>query len=175
MLIILYEELWSQNSHAINQLVVLQKKALRINNFQPRNSHSSPLFKKSSILKFWDKVNLENPLFVSKSINNLLPSLFNNWFLFSSDQHNYETSWSSLDNLHKPSYKTNTYIDVSAINAWNNSQKFLKISLRHLSPNKIKKILSDAYFANYWNELSTFRYFKFMLDNFSNFGSSVYI
>ena len=130
-----------------------KKKALRIINFQPFNSHSSPLFKKSSILKFSDNVNLENTLFVSKSINNLLPSLFNNWFLFSSDQHNYETSWSSLDNLHKPSYKTNTYgknsIVVSAINAWNNSQNFLKISLRHLSPNKIKKILSDAYFANY--------------------------
>ena len=34
------------------------------------------------------------------------------------------TSWSSLDNLHKPSYKTNLYdknpIVVSAINAWNN-------------------------------------------------------
>ena len=144
---------WSQNCHAINQFVVLQKKAFRIINFQPRNSHSSPLFKNSSILKFSDKVNLENTLFVSKSINNLLPSLFNNWFLFSSDQHNYETSWSSLDNLHKPSYKTNTYgknsIVVSAINAWNNSQKFLKFSLRHLSPNKIKKILSDAYFINY--------------------------
>ena len=140
----------------------------------PRNSHSSPLFKKISILKFSDKVNLENTLFVSTSISNLLPSLFNNWFLFSSDQHNYETSWSSLDNLHKPSYKTNTYIDVSAINAWNNSQKFLKISLRHLSPKKIKKNLSDAYFANYWNELST-RYFKFMLDNFSNFSSSIFV
>ena len=124
--------------HALNWLV-LQKKALRIINFQPRNS--SPLFKKSSFRKFWDKFNLENTLFVSKSINNLLPSLFNNWFLFSSDQHNYETSWSSLDNLHKPSYKTNTYgknsIVVSAINAWNNSQNFLKISLRHLSPIKI--------------------------------------
>ena len=121
---------WSQNCHAINQFVVLQKKAFRIINFQPRNSQSSPLFKNSSILKFSDKVNLENTLFVSKSINNLLPSLFNNWFLFSSDQHNYETSWSSLDNLHKPSYKTNTYgknsIVISAINAWNNSQKFFK-------------------------------------------------
>ena len=112
---------WPQNCHAINWLVVLQKKASRIINFQPRNSHASPLFKNSSILKFSDKVNLENTLFVSKSINNLLPSLFNNWFLFSSDQHNYETSWSSLDNLHKSSYKTNTYgknsIVVSAINA----------------------------------------------------------
>ena len=55
---------------------------------------------------------------------------------------NYETSWFSLGNLHKPSYKTNTYsknsIVVSAINAWNNSQKLLKIYLRHLFPNKIK-------------------------------------
>ena len=161
---------WSQNCHAINRLVVLQKKALRIISFQQRHSHSSPLFKKSSILKFSDNVNLENTLFVSKSINNLLPSLFNNWFLFSSDQHNYETSWSSLDNLHKSSYKTNTYgknsIVVSAINAWNNSQKLLKISLRHLSPNKIKKILSDAFFSKYWNELSAFRYIKLMLDDF---------
>ena len=125
---------WSQNCNAINGLVILQK------HFQPRNSPYSPLFKRSFILKFSDKVSLENTLFVSKSINNLLPSRFNDWFLFSSDQHNYETSWSSLGNLHKPSYKTNLYdknsIIVSAINTWNNSQKLLKISLRHLSPNK---------------------------------------
>ena len=147
-------------------LLFYKKKLLELLTFSPHNSHSSPLFKKSSFLKFSDEVNLGNTLFVSKSINHLLLSLFNNWFLYSSDQHNYETSWSSLDNLHKPSYKTNTYIDVSAINAWNNSQKFLKISLRHLSPNKIKKILSDAFFSKYWNELSAFRYIKLMLDDF---------
>ena len=39
---------------------------------------SSPLFKKNFILKFSDKVTLENTLFVSKSINNLLTSLFSN-------------------------------------------------------------------------------------------------
>ena len=147
-----------------------KKKALRIINFQPRHSHSSPLFKRSFILKFSDKVTLENTLFISKSINNLLTSLFNDWFLFSSDQHNYESSCSSLGNFHKPSYKTNLYsknsIIVSAINAWNNLQKLLKISLRHLSPNKIKKILSDAFFSKYLNELSAFRYFNLMLDDF---------
>ena len=129
------------------------RKTLRIINFQPRNSHSSPLFKRSFILKLSDKVTLENTLFKSKCINNLLPSLFNGWFLFSSDQHNYETSWSSLGNLHKFSYKTNLYgktsIIVIAINAWNNSQKLLKISLRYLFPNKVKKVLSDAFFSNY--------------------------
>ena len=104
---------------------------------------SSPLFKKNVILKFSDKVTFENTLFVGKSINNLLPSLFSNWFLFSSEQHNYEISWTSVDyeiitimkflDLHKPFYKTT--IVLSAINAWNNSQKVWKISIRHLSRN----------------------------------------
>ena len=58
-------------------------------NFQPRNSHTSPLFKQNS--KFQDKIYLENILFVSKSLSNLSSSLFNTWFRFSSDQHNYET------------------------------------------------------------------------------------
>ena len=69
---------WAQNYNAINRLVILQKKALRIMNYQPRNSHTSPLFRKATVLKFKDKINLENILFISKSINNLLPSLFNN-------------------------------------------------------------------------------------------------
>ena len=49
-------------------------------NFQPRNSYTSPLFRKPSVLKFKTKINLENMLFISRSINNLLPSLFNNCF-----------------------------------------------------------------------------------------------
>ena len=91
---------WAQSYNAINnRLVILQKKALRIMNFQPRNSHASPLLRKTSVLKFKDKINLENILFISKSINNLLPFLFNNWFVFSSDTHKYNTSWSSSDKL----------------------------------------------------------------------------
>ena len=129
---------------------MLQKKLLELLTFSHINSH--PLFK-SFTLKYSDKVTLENTLFVSKSINNPSPSLYNDWFLFSSDQHNYETSWCSLGNLHKPSYKTNLYdknsIIVRAINEWNNSQKLLKIYLRHLSPNKIKKILSGTFFSKY--------------------------
>ena len=79
--------LWAQNYNAINRLVSLQKKALRIMNFQPRNCHTSLLFRNISVLKFTDKINLEIVLFISKSINNLLTSTFNNWFVFSSDIH----------------------------------------------------------------------------------------
>ena len=99
---------WAQNYNVINRLVILQKKAIQIMNYQPQNSHTSPLFRKAAVLKFKDKINLENILFISKSINNLLPSLFNNWFVFSSDTHKYNTSWSSNNKLPKYSYRTNT-------------------------------------------------------------------
>ena len=83
---------WAQNYSGINRLVILQRKAFRIMNYQPRNSHTSPLFRKAAVLKFKDQIKLENILFISKSINNPLPSLINNCFVFSSDTHKYNTS-----------------------------------------------------------------------------------
>ena len=92
---------WAQNFSSIKQILILQKKAVRIINFQPRNSHTSPLFKQNFILKFQDKICLGNILFVRKSLNNLSPSIFNTWFSLSSDQHNYETSSSIQGNIRK--------------------------------------------------------------------------
>ena len=48
------------------------EKVLRVINNQPRNSHSRPLFKKSNILKYEDKIMISNIIFISKSINNLI-------------------------------------------------------------------------------------------------------
>ena len=134
---------WAQNFSTIQRILILQKKAVRIINFQPRNFHTSPLFKQNSILKFQDKICLEKILFVSKSLNNLSPSIFNTWFSFSSDQHNYETSSSTQGNLVKLFYKTNRYgkysITISAIGLWNKIQKQLKnMLLKDLSSNKIE-------------------------------------
>ena len=92
---------WTHNCSTIQQIVILQKKSVRIINSQPRNSHISHLFKESSLLKFQDKICLEIFLFVSKSLNNLSPSISNLWFSFSSDQHNYESSSSTQGNLTK--------------------------------------------------------------------------
>ena len=47
--------------------------------------------------------------FASKSVNNLSPSVFNTWLIFSSDQHSYQTSCSTKRNLIKLFYKTNRY------------------------------------------------------------------
>ena len=64
--------------------------------------YQSPIqIKQNFILKFQDKICLENILFISKSLNNLTLSVFSTWFSFSSDQHNYETSSSTQGNLTK--------------------------------------------------------------------------
>ena len=76
----------AQNCSTIQRIAILQKKAVRIINFQPRNSHSSSLFKQNFTLKFQDKICLDNILLVSKSLINLIPSVFSTWFSFSSDQ-----------------------------------------------------------------------------------------
>ena len=89
---------WVQNRSTIQRIVNLKKKVVRITNFQPRHSHTSPLFKQSFILKFQEKIYLEDVLFLSKSLNNLSPLVFNTWFSFCSDQHNYETSSSTQVN-----------------------------------------------------------------------------
>ena len=141
---------WAQNYSTIQQIIILQKKACRIINLRQRNFHTSLLSKQNCILKFQDKICLENILFVSRSLNNLLPSVFNTWFTFSSDQHNYETSSSTQGNLIKLFYKTKRYgkysITVSAVEPWTKFQKQLKdVLLKQLSPNKIKTIVSDFY------------------------------
>ena len=89
---------WTQTFSTIQRIVTLQEKVDRIINFHPRNFHTSPLFKQNSILKFQDKIFLENILFVSKS-----------FFSFSSDQHNYETSGSTQGNHMKRFCKTNSH------------------------------------------------------------------
>ena len=134
--------------------MILQKKAVRSINFQPRNSHTSPLFKQNFILKLQDKICLENTLFARKSLNNLTPSVFSTWFSFSSDQHNYETSSSAQGNLTKLFYKTNRYgnysVTVSAVESWNKIQKQLRyMLLKNLYPRKIKTIASNFYLKSY--------------------------
>ena len=84
---------WAQNINTVRRLIVLQKKALRIMNFKDQLFHSSPLFSSNNILKFGDKITLENIFFVSKSINKQVSSTFSDWFTFSGNLHRYETCW----------------------------------------------------------------------------------
>ena len=51
---------WAQNYITIKRIIILQKKNIRITNFQPINFRTTTLFKQNSILKFQDKICLEN-------------------------------------------------------------------------------------------------------------------
>ena len=68
-----------------------------------------------------DKVNSDNILFANKCINNLLPSIVNNWFTFVSAQHTYQPSSAAKKNFKPPfiSYSQNSF------QSWNNAQQKL--------------------------------------------------
>ena len=54
--------------------------------------HRHPLFYKYKIVKLHDKIIIENCLYINKSINFDVPSIFNHCFTFSLDSHRYDTA-----------------------------------------------------------------------------------
>ena len=119
---------WGQNKNSLNRLILLQKKALRIISFECRNAQSNPLFYRYEIVKLYDKIIIENCLFISKSINFDLPPIFNNWFTFSSDSHRYKTSCSlkgflKVNNVNTKKYGREALVN-SAISSWNDIQNY---------------------------------------------------
>ena len=137
---------WGQNKNYMNRLIIIQKRALRIKNFECRNAHSNPLFYRHKLIKLPDKILIENCLFISKSIQFHLPSTFNHWFTFSSDSHNYETSSSSkgllkLKTENNKKYGREAMIN-NAISSWNDIHKTISSHvLRDLSSSKLKSLL----------------------------------
>ena len=139
-----------QNVCTINQLFMLQKKALRLIHFKERNAHSAPLFFKSKIVKLPNMIKIENCLFISKYVNNKLPPIFNSWFIFSSTCHNYETSFAAKGHLKIATVTATTYgkgaFISMATRTWNNTQSQIKNPMRNnFSLNKLKIFLFDFY------------------------------
>ena len=146
--------IWAQNLPSLSRIIILQKKVLRIMNFQSRESLSSPLFRSNHILKLEDEILVWNILFINKSFNNLLPTIFKSWFNFCSDLHNYRTVSSAADKIFKPYYRTDSYgknsVTLGAINSWNKTQcQFSDLSLKTFSPTKIKSLLFKKCIGKY--------------------------
>ena len=137
---------WAQNVNCTHRLFLLQKKALRIINFADRFSHTNPLFKASDIIKFHDKVSIDNCIFISKALLNLLPPIFDDWFVFSSSGHSHHLRSTDLGILKIPTFHTKSHgrqsFKVNAIYTWNCIQNQLKhCKLYELKPSKIKTVL----------------------------------
>ena len=74
-------EIWANNYYArIRNIIVLQKKAIRIVDQVPYKSHTSEIFKKYRLLKFQDIVKVSTCLVMYKAKHNLLPRRLNNIF-----------------------------------------------------------------------------------------------
>ena len=78
---------WTQNINFIKRLYILRKKSLRLMYFLNRNTHTTPLFKDSNILKFSDRIARENCIFMKNYFNQTLPTPFKNWFTLSLQIH----------------------------------------------------------------------------------------
>ena len=109
--------------NTVGRLIVLQKKALQIINFKDQLFHSRPLFSSKNILRFGNKITLENIIFVSRFIKRQVPSVFYDWFTFLGNLHIYKTCWSVTNHLNIPTFWTQKYgcfsVRASAIRFWN--------------------------------------------------------
>jgi len=74
-----------------SKLFTQQKKALRIIDNAPYNAHASPLFKKHTILKLEDMVELELAKFMYSFARRLLPPPLMNFYQSNDQRHNYNT------------------------------------------------------------------------------------
>lgn len=68
------------NSHHLDRLIKLQKRAIRIVCVKPYRYHTDPLFKKHNIIKVQDLYQLNVHLFMFDYKNNTLPISFRNCF-----------------------------------------------------------------------------------------------
>ena len=88
-------------------------------------THSLRIF---NILKFHDKIALENYIFIHKSFKQQLPQPFDNCLGLSSNFHTRNTRWSNLGCFNVPSHRTKLYgrnpICITAIFTWNYLQNF---------------------------------------------------
>ena len=77
--------------------------------FLNRNIHTALLLKDSNILKFFDKIALENCIFIKNYFNQTLPAPFKNLSTLSTDSDTHNTRWFNLSCLKIPPHKTKIY------------------------------------------------------------------
>ena len=133
------------------QISILQRKAMRIIFFSDFNEHTTPLFSKAKILKFIDFIQLENCIFVNKSVSGSLHPLFSQVYLFANDHHNYNTRYASNGLLKIPTntsiYGTKSF-ETSTTSSWNFFQSHFT------SANQIKHLIKNCFFNLYDNTVT---------------------
>ena len=128
----------------LNKILILQKRALRLNNFAPFKSHAVPLF------DFYNVLPLNFLYFKSICISSL--------FTLASDAHHYNSRFSQAGTFAIQNSRTQQRIksfSCSGAKAWN----CIPLNIRSLSKHKfmatIHRQLLDILFENYYVETLT--------------------
>ena len=132
----------------IKLLFILQKRAIRLITFSKFDEHTSPLFKITGILTFFDLVTLHISLFMFKFHKILLPTVFDTYFRPISTIHNYRTRPSSKDAFSLPRVRTNYgifNIRFSGVKVWNALEPDIKL----LSMSAFKARLKSSLISKY--------------------------
>ena len=118
-------EIWANTYNSrIKELILLQKRAVRLIDKVGYRDSTSPIFKKYNILKFKDLIDFHSCVLMFKASNNMLPANVQMQLCRNNQIHKYETR--NQDKLHVKSVKSNLkYISVNhkALKLWNNCKK----------------------------------------------------
>ena len=137
---------WANNTAAsLENLIVLQKRVIRIISNSHYLEHTSPLFKAKRILKLTDINNLQIGQFMYQYTNSILPRIFENFFTTNADMHMHLTR--HRGNFRAEFFRTRKKlytVRVKGPRVWNVLEPGLKNSgsLLTFKKNYIKKILS---------------------------------
>ena len=132
----------------LNPLYILQKKVVRVITFENFDAPSSPKFKCLSILKLPDLVTLYVSIFMHKFHQQLLPSVFNNFFADVRDMHTYDTRFAAKHSYYVPKIRTNFgkfSIRYQGPKVWNFLEKNIKSYSVSLFKKNMKQNLLDCY------------------------------
>ena len=121
---------------------------MRIMDFSKYDDHSNPLFKKLKIIKLYDLITIHVACFMYKYYNNLLPPVFEGFFIEVNTVHNYNTRLSSKKSYYLPKARTNYglfNIRFLGTKTWNSIEETVK----SFSFYKFEKKLRDDYLDQY--------------------------
>ena len=103
-------QIWGQHSnHNLNNIVNLQRKAIRTINFKNKYTPVEPLLKEAKIMTLNKIIKSENCLLALHHINQCLPLSLKNLLTIENDLHNCSTRNSINHQLALPQVKTTNY------------------------------------------------------------------
>ena len=141
--------IWAANhSTTVNQLFIMQKKAVRLITFSHWQCHTKPLFIRLSLLSVQKINRLQLACFMYNARHKLLPVQFTKMFILNTDVHKYGTRHS--EHIHRLHYRTNVCKYTARFlgpSLWNTlSDELKKLPTYNLFKQKMSEflLLSDA-------------------------------